>query len=344
MSTASLTPQLFVGIDIAAATAAVAIIQPGQHSPRPFNIAQSRTGFAQLTSRLQQYGVPAQHTLVVMEASGAYWVQLAHYLHSAAYLVSVVNPKQAHDFASSLRLPGKSDFLDAQALAELGHKLSPPAWTPPPAVYHQLAQRIAERDDLQQLRTQLLNQMHALAHAAVQIAPVSRRRKQLLELLDSQIAAIDDELAAVVEMQPEWAQSVSLLRSIPGVGLLTAVVLVVTTLNFTTCNSAAALSRYAGLNPQPYESGTSVRRKEKLPRAGNKRLRSAAYMATLSAARYNPVIAAQYERLRAAGKAHKVARCAAARKLLHLAWAVVSKQRMFEHDYGQKAADLAPAT
>jgi hypothetical protein len=67
------------------------------------------------------------------------------------------------------------------------------------------------------------------------------------------------------------------------------------------------------------------------------RLRTALYMATLSAARYNPVIGAQYQRLRAAGKPSKVARCAAARKLLHLAYAVVTKRQAFDPHYGKQA-------
>jgi transposase len=70
-------------------------------------------------------------------------------------------------------------------------------------------------------------------------------------------------------------------------------------------------------------------------------MRKALYMATMSAARFNPLIRAQYERLRAAGKPSKVARCAAARKLLHLAYAVVTKRRPFDPSYGREGAAAA---
>ncbi len=83
----------------------------------------------------------------------------------------------------------------------------------------------------------------------------------------------------------------------------------------------------------PHESGTSIRGQPRIGHSGNTRLRHALYMATLSASRHNPRIRAFYQRLRDAGKPIKVARCAAARKLLHLAWAVVTKERDFDPAY-----------
>ncbi len=86
----------------------------------------------------------------------------------------------------------------------------------------------------------------------------------------------------------------------------------------------------AGLAPHPKESGTSVRGRERIGHGGNKRRRPTLSMASLSAAQRNPLIKAFYDRLRAAGKPMKVARCAAARKLLHLARAVVLTGRAFD--------------
>ena len=93
--------------------------------------------------------------------------------------------------------------------------------------------------------------------------------------------------------------------------------------------------------PLAHESGTSVRGRARIGHAGHARLRTALYLATLSAARCNPVIRAQYQRLRAAGKPTKVARGAAARKLLHLAYAVVTKGEPFDPHYGKVRGDAA---
>jgi len=86
-----------------------------------------------------------------------------------------------------------------------------------------------------------------------------------------------------------------------------------------------------------------VRGQARIGHGGQSRLRTALYMATLAAVRYNPEIKAFYTRLRAAGKPSKVARCAAARKLLHLAWALVTKQQRYQSNYRIVAPAVAAA-
>jgi len=107
----------------------------------------------------------------------------------------------------------------------------------------------------------------------------------------------------------------------------------VSTMNFTLCATPEAATAYAGLAPMPHTSGTSVRGQARIGHGGQSRLRTALYMATLAAVRHNPALHAFYTRLRAAGKPSKVARCAAARKLLHLAWALVTKQQRYQSNY-----------
>jgi transposase len=102
---------------------------------------------------------------------------------------------------------------------------------------------------------------------------------------------------------------------------------------FTIAATPESLVAYAGLAPLPHDSGSSVRRRRQIGHGGNRRLRTALYLAKLSAGRHNPVIRAFYQRLCAAGKPKKVARCAAARKLLQLSWAVVKQQRPFDPAY-----------
>jgi transposase len=146
---------LFVGIDIAAATAAVAWQRTGAPLSRPLTIAQTSAGYAALTERLQASGVTPAHTLIVMEATGSYWITLATSLHQAGYAVSVINPAQAHAFAKALLKRAKTDAIDAQTLTQLAALLQPAPWTPPPPVYHELQQRLVQRDALLDLRQQV---------------------------------------------------------------------------------------------------------------------------------------------------------------------------------------------
>jgi transposase len=327
---------LFVGVDIAAATFTTVWMAAGTAPSRPLTLDQNPHGFATLQARLLATDHAPSAVLVVMEATGSYWVALATTLAQAGFAVSVINPDQAYNFAKALLQRAKTDAIDARTLARLAATLQPRRWTPPPAIYTELQQRLAERDTLIGLRQKVRNQLHALVQLPVVIPAVRTRMEELLVTFDAQIAAIEREITQVLPQEPAWAASAVLLRSIAGVGLLTAAWLLVGTLNFTIGAGPEALSAYAGLAPHPRESGTSVRGQGRIGHGGHTRLRTALYMATLSATRYNPLIKAFYDRLRAAGKASKVARCAAARKLLHLAWAVVRKGRAFDPTYAQR--------
>ncbi len=334
MTAASST--LFVGIDIAAKTLAAAWLRPGEVASRPITLAQSPQGFAALHERLGQTGFTPTEIHVAMEATGSYWIALATTLVHTGYRVSVINPAQAHHFAKALLKRAKTDAIDAQTLAQLAALLQPAPWTPPPTVYYEVQQRLAQRDALLDVQRQLMNQLHALLLTPFVVASVKARMEELIDTLEQQITVLDAEVRESLAADAAWAASAAHLQSIKGVGLITAAWLLVTTLNFTICPTPEAAAAYAGLAPNPYESGTSVRGRPRIGHTGNGRLRTALYLATLSAAQHNPVIKAFYERLRAAGKPTKVARCAAARKLLHIAWAVVRNEEDFDPAYAQR--------
>ncbi len=332
---AASAPELFVGVDIAARSFTAAWGRADQPLSRPLRFDQAPAGYLALHEALAATAVAPAQTLIVLEATSTYWIRLAVALHEAGYHVSVVNPKQAHDFAKAILQHAKTDPLDAKMLALLGAKLNPPRWSPPPAIYHELQQRLAWRDSLIALRTQVSNQQHALRHEQVVVPAVAESQSRLLVELTAQIAAVERELSAVLATDDVWAASIVRLQSIPGVGLVTAAWLVVATANFAGCPTVEAATAFAGLAPHPWQSGSSVRGRPHIGRGGHARLRAALYMAAVSSVRCNPVLRAFYARLKAAGKASKVALCAVARKLLHLAWALVSKQQTFDPAYGQ---------
>jgi transposase len=270
-----------------------------------------------------------------------YWLALATDLAQAAFAVSVINPKQARDFAKALLKRSKTDAIDAQRRAELGAMLRSARWTPPPPVYAELAQRLAERDALVSMRQQVRNQHHALVQRPVVLASVRERQAALIATLDAQIVAVAAGVAAALRQAAAWAAAAARLLSITGVGLLTAVCLLVSTLNFTLTERPEAAAGYAGLVPRPQESGSSVRRRVCSGQGGKRRRRCALYLATLSAAPHNPVIRATDQRLLAAGKPKQVARCAAARKLLGSAWAVARSGEACDPHYTERRRGAA---
>ncbi len=333
MTHASSLYRLFVGIDVAATTCAVAWMHATTTPSRAITIDQTATGFAALQRKLLSIEPEPQAVLIVMEATGTYWMRLASNLVAAGFAVAVVNPAQAHDFAKALLKRSKTDAIDAQTLAELGARLQPERWTPPPQVYTELQQRLVHRDGLVAARTQFRNQLHALVQQPVVITSVRTRLERLIASLDEEIATVEQEITVALQQDEAWAAAAARLATINGLGTLTIAWILTTTINFTLTVTPEAAANYAGLAPQLRQSGSSVRGRPRVGHGGNARLRRALYMATLSALQHNPVIKAFYSRLCAAGKPRKVAVCAAARKLLRIAWAVANKNQDFDPAY-----------
>ncbi|PON15314.1 IS110 family transposase [Candidatus Entotheonella serta] len=309
------TYDLFVGVDVAATTAAVTTQRPGTKPSRSFTIKQTPEGYRKLVEKLQAKGCAPTRILIVMEATGACWITLATRLVDEGFNVSVVNPAQAHHFAKALLKRAKTDAIDAQTLAQLAMILQPEPWTPPPPIYYELQQRLAQRDNLLDLRQQVRHQLHALDQHPQVVAEVRTRLNTLLCTFESQINDVEVEIATALNQDSQWAKAAERLQSIKGIGWVTAAWTLVLTLNFTTCESVESLTAYAGFALMPRQSGSSIWHRPSIGHSGNGRLRTAFYMATLTAARFNPVIKGFYERLRETGKPEKVARCAAARKL-----------------------------
>lgn len=115
-----------------------------------------------------------------MEATGTYWIMLATFLDQHSFSVAVVNPLQASSFVKSLPKRPKNDHIDAQSLARLAQAHKPPRWNPPPAIYHQLQQRLAQRLSLLDLRQQVQNQLHALSVCPLIVPEVQSRMESLI--------------------------------------------------------------------------------------------------------------------------------------------------------------------
>ena len=268
----------------------------------------------------------------MLEATGSYWVALAVALHSAGYHVAVVNPAHVHNYAKSLARRSKTDGLDARLLTQFGLERQPEPWTPPPAVYHELRQRLVARDGLLTMRQQARNQLPCAGAVAGPGGAPCSSRDEVMESWMSNCERLEQEIEQVLA-DGAWAASAAHLLSITGLGLVTVAWLLVGTVNFTTCASARSSSALCRSGADGAAIGDECPGRPSIGHGGNGRVRTALYMATLSAARYNPVIKTFYTRLREAGKPAKVARCAAARKLMHLAFAVVTKGQDFDPSF-----------
>ena len=181
---------------------------------------------------------------------------------------------------------------------------------------------------------QLRNRVYASQQRPIAIAPVGSRQDELIALIHQQILSIERELPRILRQDADWNTTAKCVMSIKGIGLITATWLQVMSINFTACQTPEQLVAFAGLAPYTRQSGTSLDSHRWVGSSGHPRLRKLMFTAALSAVRFNPVIHTYYARLTARGKNGKVAMVAAARKLLHIAWAVGTRQEMFDLTIG----------
>lgn len=323
-------PTTYVGIDVAAASLAVVVGRAGAPPAAALALANTAAGWRELEAALRAQGAAPATTLLVMEATGAYWQGLATALHAAGWAVSVVSPGSARHYARARLRRAKTDAVDAAVLARYGRDLRPAPWAPAPPDVQALQLLIRQRDDLVALRTETRNRQHALAQLPAVPDEARAPLDAVLAVLAEQVAALDAAIRRRAAAAASVADDIARLQTIVGVGLLTAAIVAVETRPLRAGAAPAQVVAYAGLDPAPHQSGTSVRGAGHISKTGNARLRQALYMAAVSAVRFNPVLRAFYERLVARGKPKKVALVAAARKLLVLMVALLTRHRDFD--------------
>ena len=258
---------------------------------------------------------------IVLEATGGYEAPVVAALALAGLPVVVINPRQARRFAESTGRLAKTDRLDAAVLAHFADAIRPEVRPLPDADTQALAALLDRRRQLIAMRTAERNRL-ALAGPAV--AGDIRRH---ITWLDRRIDRGERELAAAIAASPVWRAKDDLLRGVPGVGRVVARTLLVE-LPELGALSARRIAALVGVAPVARDSGR--RTGDRAIAGGRAGVRSALYMAILSAVRYNPPVRAFYARLRAAGKAITVAQVAAMRKLLVILNAMVRDNKPWD--------------
>ncbi len=267
----------------------------------------------------------------VMEATGPYYLYLAHYLFNEGVKVSVVNPLQIKHFVRMRMVKAKTDKKDAMMIALYGQSEQPVSWHPNEKHVMQLQQIHTAIEGLQKQLTMLNNQLEAFSQIPDSDKEVTRELRALLKTIKLKVAKLEARMLRIVKEQYE--ATFHSLKTIPGIGPKTAIMLIAITNNFKKFDDIKKLSAYVGLAPRIYESGTSVKGKGHITKMGNKYLRKLLYMCAWSAKKYNTQCKSMYDRLSEKGKPEKVIKIAIANKLLRQAFVIGSNLSEYDKKY-----------
>lgn len=306
----------FIGADIASRH--VDVVDYGQaKGHRVSNEVQSLTRWLK--------SVPAGSVLA-MESTGRYHLNLARLAHERGVLVYVLNPRDVRHYAKGVGQRGKTDRLDAQLLARyVAHEHAQlHAWQPP-------APELQRLDDLLRQRAALVRHKEALRQSLSEDKAVTAMLASLLVPFNQAIKALDGQLRQAIAVLPEGKSAVARITSIPGLGLLNAAALLrlFTRLGSAGIDTAIA---FTGLDPRPMDSGNK-RGVRRLSKRGNSELRRLLFNAAMSASRtatWQPL----YQRERAKGLSCTAALVVLARKLVRVAFSLFKSGSYFDPRHG----------
>jgi transposase len=298
---------IVVGIDVSKDRLDVHVHPTGES----FAVARNAEGLDALITKIAPLGVGA----VAVEATGGFEAVVAASLGAAGLPVIVVNPARVRAFAQALGKRAKTDPIDAAVIARFVAATQPEI-RPLPDVHSRLLADLVAR------RRQIIQMIVAERQRERQL-PTPQLKKsaaRLIKALEKELNVLDEGIDESVRGSPVWCEKEDLLKSVPGVGNVTARTLLaeLPELGALTRREIASL---AGLAPWTRQSGKWKGRS--FTGGGRAAARTSLFMAALVAARHNPVLKTFHQRLIAAGKPKMVAIIAVARKLLTILNAIL---------------------
>jgi len=268
---------------------------------------------------------------VCMESTGLYGLDLALALSAQEGIeVMVANPRAVRHFAHALMKRSKDDHIDAAVLEQFAVHMPFKPWQRPSVAVlalHALARRLRE---LVEMQTAEKNRQHAVGLSQAIPAVVKRDLARSLRAQERAIERLTRQARKLIAQDPHLTERFELLDSVPGIGETSAVQLLGELGVLAPDLEARQWVAYAGLDPRHYTSGTSVHKKPRISKAGNKHLRHALFMPALVAVQHDPHLRAFYQHLLAKGKFKMQALVAVMRKLLHALHAMFKNHQRYD--------------
>lgn len=286
--------------------------QSGKHD----QFGNDAQGFSKFKKRLPD------NALVIMEATGYYHFLLAQYLSKQGFDCAVVNPLSIKRFIQMKLSKVKTDKADAKAICDYGIANEVSIYDPLDSIQAECLQLFRLLENYKKQLTAIKNKLHGEAVLGRPSKMVYHCLNRTKKHLEKEIKWLENRVLELVKK--EHQHQITLLKSIPGLGIKTILFLIVITDGFTKFNNASQLCSYAGITPTERTSGSSVRGKSRISKVGNKRLRNLLFMCSFTACQHNKACKDQYDRIVNKGKSKKLALLAVSNKLLRQAFAIAN--------------------
>ena len=313
--------------------------------------ANTLKGFEELNERItKSLGEGNRPDIVVMEATGVYYENVAYYLYKNGFTVVVELPQRIKSFAQSIGTKTKTDKVDSKVIAFYGLSNSMEdltVWRPVSKKYSEMKSLLRYRIKIKKRLTQLKNRLHALNHSYQPSKDVIRLIKREIKFQEIILEIVEKKIEKLVKQDRELSRKIAKIETIKSVGFWTAVTVVIEYNGFILAKNRNQVVSFAGLDVVENQSGQH-QGKSKISKQGNKFVRSVLYMSSLSAFRYNPVLKDFYDRLIDKGKNKAQARSAVVRKTLIYIYTIWKTDKSFDPNYAknqmqQRSVDISAA-
>ncbi|RIK38874.1 MAG: IS110 family transposase [Chloroflexi bacterium] len=337
-----------VGVDSAKASFTSATVWAEQvcYQGETVNTPSGCAHFAsEMEQQAQRSGASVIH--LIIEPTGGYEAHLVAEAYRRQWFVTLVNPLTVRHWAQGRGRRVKTDRADALVLAHFGLETHPAPQQPPDDAVAELDSLLRRQSDLEKL---LHSERNRLAQAGLnpkRSPTIQPSIQRIIEALEQELVTIQHEIEQLIAHHATLSHQRQLLLSVPGIGAKIAPALLVALHRFCAKTSgqgtAKQFTALLGLDPAPYESGASVRKRTTISRQGNAPLRSKLFLGALGGVRGHNPLRTFYHSLLARGKPKKLALVAASRKILVWAWAVFTHDTPFDPSRFNLASSALPA-
>jgi len=326
-----------IGLDISKSSINVFI----SNKKLDLEIENNLKSLKSLYSKLKKiYKKEIDKVVFVFEPTGSYSELLYQFCVDKNIKVFMINPKQARNFARAIAQRNKSDLIDARVLAQAisiarEDEIITPTIDP---IVEEIKDLIKYYKLKVKLRVQLSNHLESLVVKGSNKALIKQIKKEL-ESLKKEEDKIIESIYSIIKNNEALLNKYNSIISIKGIGKIAAIVLLHLFIKYPNANQKEIVS-LTGLDPITKESGTSLKGKSRISKAGARIYRGSLFMAVMSATRHNKQMKAFYERLKANGKHTTVAQIAVMRKLVIIAHSLYKSNEVYDEDKYEKFAGL----